>query len=91
MSAIILSGTLDEKHRCTIYSSKHRCKRKAKWLLFYHGPKALNTTQFSNLAANVCSDHIEKAVNFMDEWQKKKEATSSDAAMAAEIKRVVQA
>lgn len=68
----IMPGRIGEKTKCLIGGlPSHKCGRHAKWFLFPAGPGTLDTTQFSNLEANVCDDHIIKAMKFGAERRKK--------------------
>ena len=59
---IALGRTCDGKCWIPKEWGRHVCNRKRKWLIFPAGDGTLDTTQFSNLCANVCDDHISKAI-----------------------------
>ena len=41
---------------------RHTCKKKAKWFVFPAGDGTQDSTQFSNLCANTCDEHLVKAL-----------------------------
>jgi len=57
-------GQLSENGKCWIPKEwgRHACNRKAKWLVFPAGHGTLDTTQCSNLCANVCDEHLVTAL-----------------------------
>jgi hypothetical protein len=58
----VCPGNLSKDGKCSIFSTDHKCANTAKWFVFPAGPGTLDTTQFSNLDANVCDAHIAKAL-----------------------------
>ena len=58
-------GNLTGRSKCWIPSEwgRHACNKKAKWYVFPAGEGSLDSTQFSNLCANTCDDHLIKALS----------------------------
>jgi len=61
----VATGNLTGKEKCFIPKEwgRHVCNKKARWYVFPAGTGTLDSTQFSNLCANTCDEHLVKALN----------------------------
>ena len=72
----VVKGNLSGKGKCFIASAlgKHTCSKVGRWFVFPAGEHSLDTTQFSNLSANPCDDHLVKALKLSEQYRTKKES-----------------
>jgi len=70
----VARGNLTGKSKCWIPKEwgRHTCNNKARWYVFPAGPGSLDSTQYSNLCANTCDDHIVKAIEKSEKHRQQK-------------------